>query len=177
MRLDAAVESILFYKGEPVPYDTLAEILACNAEELADAIVQLEERLEDSGVRLVRDKRTVELATAPEASDLIRTLTQRELTKKLGKAGLETLTIALYQGPVSRRHIDYIRGVNSAQVLRHLLIRGLIRKRDAADGSGLTLYEPTTDLLKHLGIGSTEELPEYQSVRDEIDAFYQQSSS
>lgn len=174
MNRSQALEAILFYKGEPVSYETLVELLACEPDDLADAIVELENTLADRGIRLVRDKQTVELTTASEASDIINALTQREFTKRLGKAGLETLTIILYQGPVTRRDIDYIRGVNSTQVIRNLLIRGLIRKRDVSENAKLIYYEPTTDLLKHLGITSVDELPEFNDIRSEIAAFYEQ---
>jgi segregation and condensation protein B len=175
MRYDSALEAILFYKREPIGYDTLQRILGCSSEELAEAIVTLEERLAGGGIQLVRDRHTVELATHPDASDMIRTMRKQEMTAQIGKAGLETLTIILYQAPVSRRAIDYIRGVNSGQMLRNLLMRGLIRKHEDESGGRAVYYEPTTDLLKYLGISSPEDLPEAHTFRSEIAALYDMS--
>ena len=68
------------------------------------------------------------LGTAPQMSATVETLTKEELMKDLGKAGLETISIILYKGPISRAEIDYIRGVQSNFILRNLLVRGLIEK-------------------------------------------------
>ncbi|HEY4498607.1 MAG TPA: SMC-Scp complex subunit ScpB, partial [Candidatus Paceibacterota bacterium] len=119
----------------------------------------------------VRKEDEVMLGTAPELSELIQTLTKEELSKDLGKAGLETLSIILYFGPITRSEIDYIRGVNSTFVLRTLLIRGLIeRVQNKADQRSF-LYKPTFELLSHLGIKDIQHLPEYKVARNELEAF------
>jgi segregation and condensation protein B len=91
----------------------------------------------------------------------------------LGKAGLETLAIILYQGPISRADIDYIRGVNSQFIVRNLLIRGLIERVDNPTDARSFLYKTTLDLLSHLGISKIQDLPEYDQVRRDIDGFRQ----
>ena len=60
------------------------------------------------------------LGTSAEASTLIEKLTKEELNRDLGKASLETLSIIMYQGPIKRSQIDYIRGVNSTFILQKL---------------------------------------------------------
>jgi segregation and condensation protein B len=72
--------------------------------------------------------------------------------KDLGKAGLETLSIILYQGPISRAEIDYIRGVNSNFILRNLLIRGLIERVENPHDQRSFLYKPTLELISYLGL-------------------------
>ena len=89
---------------------------------------QLEQDLKGRGLSLVRTDDEVMLGTAKEFSGLIEDLAKEELSRDLGKAGLETLSIVLYLGPITRADIDYIRGVNSQFILRALLIR--------ADGPG-----------------------------------------
>ena len=111
------------------------------------------------------------LGTAKELSPLIEQLTKEELTKDLGKAGLETLSIILYQGPITRADIDYIRGVNSQFIVRNLLIRGLVERVENPKDARSFLYKTTLDLLSHLGISKIEELPEYAQVREDIDGF------
>jgi segregation and condensation protein B len=98
-------------------------------------------------------------------------LTKEELTRDLGKAGLETLSIILYQGPISRANIDYIRGVNSQFIVRNLLIRGLIDRVENPKDARSYIYKTTIDLLSHLGISKIEELPEYEQVRKDIDSY------
>jgi segregation and condensation protein B len=111
------------------------------------------------------------LGTAKELSSLIEQLTKEELTRDLGKAGLETLSIVLYQGPISRADIDYIRGVNSQFILRNLLIRGLVERVDNPADARSFLYQTTLQLLSHLGISKREDLPEFDKVREDIAAF------
>jgi segregation and condensation protein B len=111
------------------------------------------------------------LGTSKELSPLIEKLTKDELTRDLGKAGLETLSIVLYQGPLARADIDYIRGVNSQFILRALLIRGLVERIDNPKDARSYLYKPTLDLLSHLGVSKIADLPEYEQVRKDIEGF------
>jgi segregation and condensation protein B len=77
----------------------------------------------------------------------------------------------LYHGPISRREIDYVRGVNSAFILRNLLVRGLVEKTDAKEGERSFTYKPTLELLSHLGVTKIEEFPEYEQVKNELREF------
>ena len=171
MSLDARIEAILFYRGEPVPLPELARLLGVSSGEIEIALVRLEKRLEESGMRLMRKDESLLLATAPEAAEIIESLAKEELAKSLGSAGLETLAIILYRGPLSRAAIDYIRGVNSQYVLRTLLIRGLTEKTAAGEGQRTVLYRPTFELLSYLGVASREELAEYTAVQRELHIF------
>ncbi len=85
-------------------------------------------------------------------------------------SALETLSIIIYRGPITKKEIDYIRGVNSGFILRNLLIRGLIEKDESKEGRGVQ-YKPTLDLLSLLGISNLSELPEYDAVKKEIEDF------
>ncbi len=112
------------------------------------------------------------LATAPEAGPLLERIAKEERSKDIGKAGLETLAIILYRGPVTRAEVDYIRGVNSTFILRHLTVRGLVERIPNPEDSRSFLYRPTFELLSFLGITSIEELPEYASIMSQLDEFY-----
>jgi segregation and condensation protein B len=171
MDLPQKLEAILFWKAEPVSMKKLAQLLSVDAVALQAGLSALEASLQGRGIALVRTEDEVMLGTAKELSPLIEELTKDELTRDLGKAGLETLSIVLYQGPISRANIDYIRGVNSQFVLRTLLIRGLIERVDNPDDQRSFLYKPTIQLLAHLGVSKIEDLPEYAQVRADIEAF------
>lgn len=168
--LDAHIESLLFWKAEPLAITELARIAGVKEEEARSALAALEKKIEGRGVVLVWNGDKVALKTSPESSSLIERLAKEELNKELGKAGLETLSVILYQGPLSRREIDYIRGVNSSFIIRHLLVRGLIERVPSDTDQRSFLYRPTFDLLSYLGISRLEELPEYRAVREEIAA-------
>lgn len=171
MTLDAKIEAVLFWKAEPVTLGKLAKIFAVSENEIKIALTALKEKLLDRGVALVFKDDEVTLRTTPNISVLIEGLAKEELTRDLGKAGLETLSIVLYQGPLSRREIDYVRGVNSNFILRNLLVRGLVEKIDNPKDQRSFLYRPTFDLLSFLGISRIDDLPEYSSVRKELDVF------
>jgi segregation and condensation protein B len=174
---DAQIEAILFWKAEAVSQKKLADIFETTPEEIAKDLDTLEAKLKDRGLTLIRIDDEVALGTSKEVSSIIEKLTKEELVRDLGKAGLETISIVLYQGPISRAEIDYIRGVNSTFILRNLLIRGLIEKIQNPKDQRSFLYKPTMDLLSHLGVEKLENLPEYQKVREDIDAFKNASAN
>ncbi len=169
MNLSSQIEAVLFFKAEPMTTKKLAAALKVKESEIAAALSELENTLVNRGISLIRNGEEVELRTSPSVSALIETLTKEELSRDLGKAGLETIAVILYKGSAKRSEIDYIRGVNSSFILRNLLIRGLIERE--VDGGRGFLYKPTTDLLAHLGVAKLEELPEFDKVKEALKKF------
>ncbi|MEK7185313.1 MAG: SMC-Scp complex subunit ScpB [Patescibacteria group bacterium] len=174
LTIEAKIEAVLFFKAEPVSVSKLAEILSAdkvNETEIKAALMSFEKNLSGRGLVLVRNGNDVMLETAPEAATLMESLIKEDLSREIGRAGLEVLSIVLYRGPVTKRDIDYIRGVNSSLVLRNLLIRGLVERADERGARGSFIYRPTFALLSHLGLKNIEELPEYDIVNKEIGEF------
>ncbi len=169
LTLDAKIESLLFWRGESLSFSKLAKILEKPEDEIRVAVAELETKLSDRGIMLIIKEDEVMLGTSPEMSPVIETLTREDLARDLGKAGLETLAIILYRGPVSRREIDYIRGVNSQFILRNLLIRGLVERVQSPNDQRSFLYKTTFELLAHLGISSIDKLPEYAEMKTEME--------
>ena len=168
MTLESQIEAILFWKSEPLSMTKLSQVLGKSEPEVKAALEQLETNLKDRGIVLIRKDDEVMLGSVPEASLLIEQLTREELSKDLGRAGLETLSIILYKGPISRADIDYIRGVNSSFILRNLQIRDLVEKINNPQDARSFLYRPTFDLLQHLGVAKIEDLPEYSQTLAEL---------
>ena len=168
MNLSSKIESILFFKGEPVSIKQLAEILNAKEGEISDALNLLKENLKDRGICLIKNDNKVMLGTSPEMHEVIENLKKEELSRDIGKAGIETLSIVLYKGPVRKSEIDYIRGVNSGSILRNLMIRGLVERKSDENDQRSYLYIPTFELLSFLGVSSLEELPEYDKVISEL---------
>ena len=169
LTLDAQIEALLFLRSEPLSKTELAKILGKNSEEIENALFVLEERLETRGIILLSKEDEIMLATSPEMSGIIEGLRKEELSKELGKAGLETLSIVLYKAPITRSEIDYLRGVNSNFILRNLLIRGLIEKVSNPQDQRSYLYKPTFELLSFLGIKQVEDLPEYGKIHQKME--------
>jgi segregation and condensation protein B len=171
MNLEAQIEAVLFYKAEPMRKKALADFFECTEEDIENALVALGETLKSRGIRLTLTDTHAQLVTAGEASELIETLRKADLKTDIGKAGAETLAIILYRGPLSRVEIDRVRGVNSAFIIRNLLIRGLIERRAHPSDTRSFTYSVTPSLLNHLGVSRKEELPDFGVIMDALDVF------
>lgn len=169
--LSKQIEAVLFFKNEPVKKKWLETTLKKSPEEVSEALLELKNGLSSRAIVLMELDDSVALRTAPEYSDIFLELRKEELSRDLGKAGLETLSIILYRSPITRAEVDYIRGVNSTFIIRNLLVRGLVEKTSNPKDARSFLYQPTFSLLSFLGIPNVNELPEYEEVRREIDQF------
>ena len=167
MELSSYIEAVLFYKAEPMKKSALAELFSVSNEEIEQALAVLSESLQSHSIRLTTTDTMVQLVTAPEVSELIEQVRKEELSSDIGKAGAETL---------SRIEIDRIRGVNSAFIIRNLLIRGLIERRPHPTDSRSFTYAISPELLNNLGIGKREELPEFSEIMTALDAFEKQET-
>jgi len=171
LSFDSQIEALLFFKGEAVSIKNISELLGVTDEEVKVGLKILEQTLAQRGLTLVIEGEMVLLGTSPAASSLIEKIVKEEVARDLGKAGLETLAIILYKQKISKREIDYIRGVNTSFIIRNLLIRGLIERTDSEKGDRGYSYKPTTDLLAFMGLSRIEDLPEYESIVAEIEHF------
>lgn len=160
----ALLEALLFASPGPVSKKRLASMLEVTPALLGQAADVLRASLAGRGIALVETDHELELRTSPEATDFVQKLREGELTRDLGKAGLETLAVVLYRGGATRGEIDWVRGVNSSQTLRSLLLRGLIERVENLEDARRPRYTATTDALAHLGVGRKEELPEYAEL-------------
>lgn len=161
---EAQLEAVLFASGEPLSRKRLAAILAISEAELADVATSLATTLEGRGLALIETKDELELRTAPDASEVVKTLRESELSRDLGKASLETLAMILYKGGATRGEIDWVRGVNSGAAIRSLTMRGLITRMDDPNDKRRARYAATIDALAHLGVRKPEDLPRYAEL-------------
>lgn len=164
--LDIELEAILYYKNEPMSVKKLSAIVGKTEMEVREGLSQLRDKLEGRGVVLISNDDEFSLGTSPLMSGLIEKMVKDDLAKDLGKATLDTLTIILYYGPISKSQIDNIRGVNSGFILRNLLIRGLIAREANEKDQRSFIYKPTLELISYLGIKDINELPEYKQLRE-----------
>ena len=162
--LIAKIEAVLFVHGEPLKVKRLASLTGASEAQVEKALEDLKNSLSDEnrGLDLMKNKDEVQLVTATELTNIVEKLTKEELDTKLTPAALETLSIIAYLGPCTRALIDFIRGVNSAFMLRSLMVRGLVERKEDKQKTGGYIYQITFDFLKHMGVSSPEELPEYE---------------
>ncbi|OHA33061.1 MAG: hypothetical protein A2928_00755 [Candidatus Taylorbacteria bacterium RIFCSPLOWO2_01_FULL_45_15b] len=168
LHLESKIEALLFWRNEPLSREYIAKAIGVGMDEIEIAITSLKGALANRGIVLVVHDDILTLGTSPHMSKIIENLAKEELARDLGKAGLETISMILYYGPLSRKEIDYFRGVNSQFIVRNLLIRGLIEKAEGKPSERSTYYQTSVALLGHLGITDIRDLPEYDAVRQEL---------
>lgn len=171
MKIENKIEAILLFKNEPVTLVELSKILNVPRENLQFAISNLQNEYTNRGMVIISDGEKISLGTNPELSELIETIQKEEFSRDLGRAGLETLAIILYKGPVARREIDYIRGVNSGFIIRNLLVRGLVERSESIVGERSFSYKPTLELYRFLGLTKQDELPEFKDAYKKLETF------
>jgi segregation and condensation protein B len=166
MNLDALIEAVLFATAQPMSVKKLAELTSHDTKDVEAALKKLEARLKgsESGTMLVRSGQSAELVTHADAAGIVRAVLKQEMHGELTKPSLETLAILAYRGPLTRPEIEQIRGVQSALILRNLLLRGLIEQKEDAR-LGQPMYAVTVAFYKHLGLGKAEDLPDYETLR------------
>lgn len=158
--LKACLEALLFVAPEAVSVSQLAATLDISPAEIEDGLSLLALDLQEQGLRLQRHAGRIQLTTAPEMADLVERFLGLEFTSHLSQAALEVLAIVAHEQPVTRPHIDSIRGVNSDGVMKNLLLKELIQDVGRADGPGRPiLYATTAEFLHLFGLGSLDELP------------------
>lgn len=175
MNLESQLESILLFKNEPVSIKELVSATGEKSEAVKAALQNLQSFYRDRGLVIITNGDEYGFGTSPANSALIEAMQKEELSRELGRAGLETLAIILYKGPISRREIDQIRGVNSGFILRNLLIRGLVEKVDSPTGERSFTYEPTLKLLEYLGVTQRQDLPEFETAFTKMAQFVKET--
>ena len=165
--LVARLEALLFVAPGAVSPSQLAAALELPLSEVESGLLLLDlsyqQNSSSRGLRLQKHHNKVQLTTSNLASIWIERFLGLEAASRLSRAALETLAIIAYQEPVTRPHIDSIRGVNSDGVLKSLLSKGLIQEVGRADAPGRPiLYTTTADFLQHFGIDSISDLPELE---------------
>ncbi len=167
--LEQKIEAVLFYKNEPVETKKLASLLGKSENEVKEGLRSLGQALEGRGVCLIVTDKEASLATAPGMTELIEQITKDDLSREIGKAGLETLSIILYNSEgIGRRRIDYIRGVNSTFILRNLVSRGLVERQTDPKDQRSFVYKPTLQLLAHIGVKNISDIPDFGKFKVEM---------
>ncbi len=160
------LEALLFAAGEPLEITRISTLLECTSIRTQELLHELEARLVH-GTRLLITDTTAALLTAPEAAPVLEKLFSIE-GRDIGPAGLEVLTLIAYEGPLTKVHIDHVRGVNSSSTLRALMQRGLIERTKSGKEN---VYGPTIELLAHLGITRVDQLPDFEKLTHELSQY------
>jgi segregation and condensation protein B len=153
-----AVEATLFAAEEPL---SAAEIALHVGEgiDVGAALAEIEGHYAGRGVELVERGGRWHFQTAADLAHILRR--EREESRRLSRAAVETLAIIAYHEPVSRAEIEAIRGVQiSRGTLDVLMEAGWVRPAGRREVPGRPLtYATTLEFLSHFGLKSRRDLP------------------
>jgi len=162
--LRGALEAVLLVANRPLSVERLGKLLpGIDPGYLDGFLTGLSERftVEARGWDLRHIAGGWQLLTRPLFHPWVRQMERKELPTSLSKSAMETLAIVAYQQPISRGHVDDIRGVQSGPMLRQLMDLKLVQMVGRSEELlGKPLLYGTTDLfLERFGLGSPDDLP------------------
>ena len=157
------LEAILFASSDPVPLRKLRLAVGKPASDrVKDAISALSEeyRQGSRGVEIEEVAGGFRMVTNPDYSPWVLKVRAPKRDDKVSPAALETLAIVAYKQPIPRAEVDAIRGVNSGDLLRRLMERGLVKIVGRAETLGRPLlYGTTKRFLEIFGLNKISDLP------------------
>jgi segregation and condensation protein B len=153
-----AVEATLFAAAEPMAAADIALYVGDRVDVKA-ALAALQDHYAGRGIELVERGGRWHFQTAADLAHILRR--EREDSRKLSRAAVETLAIIAYHEPVSRAEIEAIRGVQiSKGTLDVLMEAGWVRPAGRREVPGRPLtYATTQEFLSHFGLKSRRDLP------------------
>lgn len=160
----AKIESLLYASGDQgitlrqISQRTALTVAACR--QLLEKIVEKYAQDEDSGLKVFVSDNVYRLGTKEELSELIGDYVNDAKPRVLSEAALETISIIMYNQPITRIEIDQIRGVNSSAILHRLVNQDLIEVTGIKDEVGNPKQYGITNFgLDYFGLKSLKDLP------------------
>lgn len=164
----ARLEAVLLISRSGLSARKISQQAGLIDEKEADQLIELLNKSYDATNSAFRIERTATgylLMTRSSLVTWLDRLHQRQSQMKLSQPSMETLTIIAYQQPITRVGVEAIRGVQSTDMIRQLIDRGLVKVGGEEDSLGRPfLYITTRAFLDMFGIGRIEELPDYDKI-------------
>lgn len=176
VKIQAAIEAILFSIGEAVELKEIAKVLEQDDKTtekiINDLMLKYEE--EDRGIKIVKLENAFQLCSKNEYFDILTKLVNMPRKHSLTDSLLETLSIVAYKQPVTRQEIEAIRGVSCVHAINKLVEYNLIGEVGRLDAIGRPILFGTTEgFLRSFGVSSMDELPVISP--DKIENFRQEA--
>ena len=168
--LEAVVEAVLFTMGKSVELRQLAIATGQSEEETKQAVERLKARYdkEERGMEIIELEGSYQMCTRTGFYENLIRVAASPKKQVLSEVVLETLSIIAYKQPVTKMEIEKIRGVKSDHAVNRLVEYNLVQEVGRLDAPGHpALFATTEEFLRRFGIGSTENLPDMDPVRDE----------
>jgi len=166
----APVEAALLAADEPLTLRRLAAVAGLTDVAEARRIVErLRALYEQDGTAFQIEELAggFQVLTRPEYHPWLARLRRAGADLRLTPAVRETLAIVAYRQPITRADVEAIRGVQSSDLLNHLMEKGLVRiaGRDESLGRPM-LYATTRKFLQVFGLRNLSDLPQAKELVD-----------
>jgi len=164
-----SIQAALVSAGEEITAMRLAQVVGAEGPgEVRRLVGEINARHDEAGrafaIREVAGG--FQIVTRSAFGRSLRKLHASRNETRLSPAALETLAVVAYRQPVLRAEVEEIRGVQSGEILRALMEKGLVRimGRDESLGRPL-LYGTTKIFLRHFGLRNLNDLPQAKLLR------------
>ena len=158
------MEALLFASSTPVPESTINERLPDDAD-ISNLLVHLREHYKERGVNLVKIDKAWAFRTAPDLGSQL--IVEREVTRKLSRAAVETLAIVAYHQPITRTEIEELRGVGLSKGTMDVLFEAdWIRPKGRRRTPGRPVTWGTSEkFLDQFGLENLDDLPGIEDLK------------
>lgn len=166
--LSSHIEALIFCSSNPVKITDiqicLNEMFEANIplDDLHQSLLSLIKKYEDNAFsfHIVCIGDGYQFLTKPAYQSSIGILLKNKSKKRLSTSALETISIIAYKQPISKTHVEQIRGVNCDYTIQKLLEKELIEIKGKSQSIGRPLLYGTTDkFMNYFGINSLRDLP------------------
>ena len=157
------IEAILFANSDLVDERDLNKNIPKNLN-IRKLLNELKNIYKNRGINIYNVNNKWGFRTSPSMSNYLKI--QKDLKRKLSKAGIETLAIIAYYQPVTKGEIEKIRARNISQGTLDILIeRGWVELKGRRKTPGNPLTWGTTDkFLEHFNLTDLKELPTIKEI-------------
>ena len=166
----ARLEAAFMLADEPLTLRRLVDVVGfADGAEARNTIDRLRELLESgaSAFQIEEIAGGYQFLTRPEYHPWLTRLRRTGHELRLTSASMETLAVIAYKQPIMRADVEKIRGVACAEIVRHLMEKGLVRIAGRHDSLGRPqLYGTTKQFLQAFGLNTLKDLPEVEALRN-----------
>ena len=161
-KIEGIIEAILFSMGEAVPLDKIAETIGQDKQTTKKIINNMMDKYDtiDRGIKIIEIEDSYQMCTKVDYYDYIKKINTKTRNISLTDVLLETLSIIAYKQPITKAHIEKIRGVRSDHAVNKLIEYNLVCEVGRMEAPGKPiLFGTTKDFLRNFGFQSLKDLP------------------
>lgn len=158
------IESVLLVAEKPVSIKELSGVLGVMIPKINQTLLDLMNEYKNRGLKIIKKGEYYSMVTSPENAEIVSRYLNEELRHDLSDAAIETLSVVTYKQPVTRLEIEEVRGANSDQIIRNLMLRGLIGEMGRKETPGRPiLYGTTMEFLQYFGFEGEHQIPKFEN--------------